>query len=86
MPEEDITSVKDAVEIAKRELSKRVGIDAGHIEVICSEEATWPDTSLGMPEPGMVYAQMLVSGYRVLLSVHNKTYEFHFGNGMMKMR
>src|SRR5690349_12842844 len=57
------------VEQAKADLVKRLGVDAAAIKVISSAEVTWPDGSLGCPEPGMRYAQMLVNGNRTVLEV-----------------
>jgi hypothetical protein len=31
-----------------------------------AEQVTWPDGSLGCPEPGMMYTQSLVPGFRVV--------------------
>ena len=31
-----------------------------------AEQVTWPDGSLGCPQPGRMYTQMQVSGYRVV--------------------
>jgi hypothetical protein len=47
------------------------------IKVISVEEVVWPDTSLGCPEPGKFYAQVLVPGYRVILEVGGRRVEVH---------
>ncbi len=47
------------------------------VKVISVEEVVWPDTSLGCPEPGMFYAQVLVPGYRIILEVGGKRVEVH---------
>ena len=41
---------------------------------------TWPDGSLGCPEPDMMYTQVLVEGYRVIIRARDKTYDFR-GSG-----
>jgi hypothetical protein len=71
---------------AIKELSKKLGLKQDDIKVISIEEATWPDTSLGLPEKGMSYAQMLVEGYRIILSAGQKRFEVHTGNGIIKIR
>ena len=35
------------------------------LKVLSAEAVTWSDGSLGCPEPGMMYTQALVPGYRV---------------------
>jgi hypothetical protein len=56
-----------------------LGISNEEIEVVEVEEVEWPDTSLGCPEPGMVYAQVIVPGWRVVMRVGGKVYEYHSG-------
>ncbi len=41
------------------------------------EAVDWSDASLGCPEPGQVYAQVITPGYRVLLEAAGKEYEVH---------
>lgn len=64
-------------ELAKADLVKRLGVDAGAVKVVSSDEVTWPDGSLGCPEPGMRYTQMLVQGNRTILEVDGKQYAYH---------
>ena len=65
------------VDQAKADLTQRLGVDAAEISVVSSEEVTWPDGSLGCPEPGMFYTQMLVNGNRTVLEVAGKQYAYH---------
>lgn len=67
------------VDQAKADLSKRLGVDASQVTVVSSEEVTWPDGSLGCPEPGMRYTQALVPGNRTVLEVAGKQYPYHSG-------
>ncbi len=82
----NVSSAAEAEAYAKKDLVAKLAIPADNIKVLESGEATWPDTSLGMPEPGQMYAQMLTEGFRVVLKAAGKTYEYHFGNGVAKMR
>lgn len=79
-------STEDAIAMAKADLSKRLNIEPELIEVIASEECTWGDASLGFPDPGMSYAQILVSGYRVVLRAAGGTFEYRLGGNILKMR
>jgi hypothetical protein len=40
---------------------------------------TWSDGSLGCPEPGMLYTQALVRGYRIVLQAGDERLEYHAG-------
>ena len=67
------------VEQAKADLVQRLGVDAAAVKVISSTEVTWPDGSLGCPEPGMHYTQALVPGNRTVLEAGGKQYHYHSG-------
>jgi len=67
------------VYMAKEDLSKRLGISVDSISVERVDQVDWPDSSLGCPEPGKVYAQVITPGYRILLKADGKTYEYHSG-------
>jgi len=82
----EVQSTEEAIAMAKEDLSKRLNMDPEFIEVIASEACTWGDTSLGFPDPGISYAQILVSGYRVVLRAAGGTFEYRFGDSIMKMR
>jgi hypothetical protein len=59
------------------DLAGRLGLAQGAIEVVEAQEVTWPDGSMGCPEPGMVYTMALVEGYRVVLESGGLEYPYH---------
>jgi len=65
------------VDLAKKDLSERLNIPAGDIKLVKEEAVDWPDTSLGYPEKGMMYAQVITSGFRITLKAQDKLYEYH---------
>jgi hypothetical protein len=67
------------VEKAKADLAARLGLQPGEISLVSSEEVTWPDGSLGCPQPGMRYTQALVNGSRIVLEASGKRYNYHSG-------
>ena len=67
------------VYLAKEDLAKQLGISVESISVESVEQVDWPDASLGCPEPGKVYAQVITPGFRILLQANGKTYEYHSG-------
>lgn len=62
---------------AQADLARRLAIPAETIIVHSVETVEWPDTSLGCPQPGMMYAQVITPGYRVVLLAAGKRYTYH---------
>jgi hypothetical protein len=60
--------------------SDRTGVGEDQIEVLTAEGVTWSDGSLGCPEPGMMYTQALVDGYRVVLDADGQELNYHTDN------
>lgn len=69
------------VKQARQDLAQRLDVPIEDIELIKFEAVVWPDASLGCPRPGMVYAQVLSSGYLVVLKADGKEHEYHAGKG-----
>ena len=67
------------VEPAVADLAERLGVEPSEIEVVMAERVTWPDGSLGCPEPGMSYTQALVEGSKVVLGHDERVYLYHAG-------
>ena len=82
----NISNTADAVAYAVKDLSEKLGISPELIVVTGSGEITWRDSSLGIPEPGKMYAQVLTEGVCVALEACGKKYEYHFANGIVKTR
>ncbi len=62
-------------------LSERVGQPVTDPTVILAEGITYNDGSLGCPEPGQVYTQALVDGFRVVLEVDGEEFDYRIGSG-----
>jgi glucose/arabinose dehydrogenase len=54
---------------------RRVAPEA--VQVVSVEAVDWSDTSLGCPQPGMFYAQVIVQGYKIVLSAGGQQAEYH---------
>lgn len=59
------------------DLSQRVDLSAEAVTVHRAEEVVWRDGALGCPEPGQMYTQALVHGYRVTLVAGDQMYDYH---------
>lgn len=62
------------------DLAKMTGVDPAQVSVISAEAVTWRDGSLGCPQPGMMYPQVLTEGFRVVLAADGKEYAYHGGD------
>jgi len=65
------------IEKAKADLAQRLSITASQIKAIETKEVFWPDASLGCPQPGIVYDQIPIPGYLIMLMYAEKEYEYH---------
>ncbi|MGD2144512.1 MAG: hypothetical protein PVF54_08560 [Anaerolineae bacterium] len=62
---------------AVAQLAGELEIPSDEIEVLSVELYEWADTSLGCPEAGTSYAQVITPGYRVILETQGEKYEVH---------
>lgn len=71
----EVPATKLAAAVA--DLARRTGADPAQIVVVSAEAVTWSDGSLGCPQPGMFYPQVLIDGYRLVLEVNGVRYSYH---------
>ncbi len=64
---------------AVNDLAERLGASRETVRVIEVQSVEWRDSSLGCPEPGMVYAQVITPGYLIVLEAGEAQYEYHAG-------
>jgi len=62
---------------ARADLAMRENVSADEVEVVRVEAVNWPDASLGCPEPGMMYAQVITPGWRIVLRVGSREAVYH---------
>jgi len=68
-----------SVEAATADLANRLGVGPDDITVVEARDVTWPDSSLGCPQPGQNYTQVLSEGFLVVLEVDGQQHEYHAG-------
>jgi len=76
-PKPGNTSINPIGPIAAEALAKQLGVDVQTVKVTGLELVDWPNTCLGVEKPGEACAEMIVSGYRVMLEVGGMPYEVH---------
>jgi hypothetical protein len=57
--------------------ARRFKVDESAVVLVRAEQVTWPDASLGCPEPGMAYTQMLVAGFRIVAKTTEGELTYH---------
>ena len=57
--------------------AKRFQVAENAVVLAQAERVTWSDGSLGCPQPGMMYTQAIVPGYRVELEAAGKRLVYH---------
>lgn len=63
------------------DLEKRAGAKPEEVALTQIEAVTWPDGSLGCPQPGMMYTMAIVEGYRITYKVAGEAYYYHTAGG-----
>jgi len=60
------------------QVAEQLGLPTGALALVSAEQVTWPDTSLGCPQPDMMYAQVLTPGWRVeFVDTEGVAYQVH---------
>ncbi|PWH13786.1 MAG: hypothetical protein DDG59_13885 [Anaerolineae bacterium] len=62
---------------AQQMLASQLGIPPQDVLILGYENVDWPDACLGIPTTGLLCAQVITPGFRVLLEAQGKRYVFH---------
>lgn len=65
------------IDLARRELAGRAGVAESAISLVRAEAVEWGDASLGCPQPGQMYAQVITPGFRIVLRSGGTDYHYH---------
>jgi len=68
------------VNLATADLQERLTVSSDEIAVRSVEATEFPNASLGVLEPGKMYAEAITPGYVIRLAVNGAAYEYH-GSG-----
>lgn len=73
------SAMEDAAITALRALiAEQLQIASTELTLVSAEQVIWPDASLGCPQPGQMYAQVLTSGWRaVFADAAGREYDVH---------
>ena len=71
--------MKAITETALDDAARLSGLKRADLRVVSAEAVTWPDGSLGCPQPGLLYTQALVPGYRIRIQAGAEILDYHAG-------
>ena len=74
-------SLNAAVAAARADAARRSGLPAQTLAVLRAESVTWSDGSAGCPQPGRMYTQALVPGYRIRIQAGAEMLDYHGARG-----
>ncbi len=57
--------------------ARRFSVSESSVVLTRAERVTWPDASLGCPEPGTMYTQALVAGFRLVAKTSGGELLYH---------
>lgn len=70
-------AAQTVVGLALADAARRLGASDQAVRITRLEPRTWPDLSLGCPEPGLMYGQVVTPGYILTVVGAGKTLEYH---------
>jgi len=78
-------SKEDAVEKARKDLARRLNVDASAIKEQSVEDDDFPDLALGAAEDGEMSGQMITSGWRIRLGAGGQKYEYRADKNQVRL-
>jgi hypothetical protein len=72
---------RPAVDAALGDAAGRLGVGRDQLRLERLEQREWPDGSLGCPQPGMMYAQVITPGYLIVVAGAARQLEYHADAG-----
>lgn len=66
----------DVLEKVLTDAAGRTGVSRASVSAVSARAQTWNDGSLGCPEPGMAYTQVLTEGYQIMVSAAGRTLDY----------
>lgn len=72
-----IPGSEQALAAAVADLSAKIGVSPDEITLVSLEAVEWSDASLGCPQEGFMYAQVITPGYLIIFKVKGTEYKYH---------
>ena len=76
-PLKSFTNLQAATQAALADAALRSGVAIATLQLVRAESVTWPDGALGCPQPGRLYTQAVVPGYRIRIDARSTLFDYH---------
>ena len=70
-------NAQPVVDAALNDAASHLATTRDQLRVEQVESRDWPDSALGCPQPGVMYAQVVTPGFLIVISVGGKRLEYH---------
>jgi len=81
LPSSPNANVPPVAQIAVKHLAEKLQINTDQIQITEVEAVTWPDSSLGCPQPNGMYLQVVTPGFKLTLEANGNSYPYHTDSG-----
>ncbi len=75
-----------AVETARRDLARRLGVEEREIGEDSVTKVDFPDMSLGAPAAGEMSAQMISTGWKINLKAKGRKFEYRADKYQLRLK
>ncbi|MXZ90419.1 MAG: hypothetical protein F4W95_07330 [Chloroflexi bacterium] len=76
-PSADESALEEIEAEARKLLADELNEDEGDFKLNSSEKVGWSDASLGCPQEGYFYAQVITPGYKLVFNLEDMPYTVH---------
>ncbi len=78
VPQFESEAAEQAMSELRVQVAEQAGLPATALTLVSAEQVTWPDMSLGCPQPDMMYAQVLTPGWQIVFAdAEGREYNVH---------
>ena len=75
----------EAIEKARKDLARRLNVDAGSVSEDSTSDADFPDMALGAPRDEEMSGQMITRGWRIRLKAKGETFEYRADKNQLRL-
>ncbi len=73
--------LQNLIQLTTQDLANRLSVLPEEISLVEVTTMEWSDSSLGCPQEGMSYLQVITPGYRIVLQAKDQAFEYHTTRG-----
>jgi hypothetical protein len=66
-----------ATEAAVKDLAANLGVEPEKIDLLSADLTEWPDACLGVTQPDVACAEVITTGFKIILAAQDAEYEYH---------